>query len=326
MKKKELKIKVFEAFAGYGGASFGLKKAGIEHEVIGYSENDKDAIELFEFNFPQIHNYGDITKIKAKDLPDFDLFTGGFPCQPFSTVGKRLGEIDIRGTLFEDIIRICKAKKPKYILLENVKGLSMGKLKPTFEKIVLELEKLNYDVRHVILNSKDYGVPQNRERLWIFGYLGKLPNKFEIAPHKEELKKRLKDFLDKKIDSELYRSEAQIARIKHLHDIDLFEVHEPLCYDYYNRKLRTDGLCMTVTPPEHNVIRIVEPMEKGKEKVRKLSLDEHFRLMGFELNSKKREIKFPTTQNYTKLGRRAGNGWDVNLVSKLFKHIFNQLP
>lgn len=325
MKKKGLKIKVFEAFAGYGGASFGLKKAGIDHEVIGYSENDKDAIELFEFNFPQIHNYGDITKIEDKDLPDFDLFTGGFPCQPFSTVGKRLGEIDIRGTLFEDIIRICKAKKPKYILLENVKGLSMGKLKPTFEKIVLELEKLNYDVRHVILNSKDYGVPQNRERLWIFGYQGKLPNEFEIAPPKEELKARLKDFLDKNVDSELYRSEAQIARIKHLHDIDLFEVHEPLCYDYYNRKLRTDGLCMTVTPPEHNVIRIVEPMDNGKEKVRKLSLDEHFRLMGFELNGKKREIKFPTTQNYTKLGRRAGNGWDVNLVSKLFKHIFNQI-
>lgn len=326
MKKKVFKIKVFEAFAGYGGASFGLKKAGIDHEVVGFSENDKDAIELFEFNFPRIENYGDITKIRAKDLPDFDLFTGGFPCQPFSTVGKRLGEIDIRGTLFEDIIRICKVKKPKYILLENVKGLSMGKLKPTFEKIVLELEKLNYDVRHVVLNSKDYGVPQNRERLWIFGYLGKLQNDFEIAPPKEELKNRLKDFLDKNVDSELYRSEAQIARIKHLHDIDLFEVHEPLCYDYYNRKLRTDGLCMTVTPPEHNVIRIVEPMEKGKEKVRKLSLDEHFRLMGFELNEKKREIKFPTTQNYTKLGRRAGNGWDVNLVSKLFKHIFNQLP
>jgi DNA (cytosine-5)-methyltransferase 1 len=326
MKNRGIKIKVFEAFAGYGGASFGLKKAGIDHDVIGFSEVDKDAIELFEFNFPQIQNYGDITKIKAKDLPDFDLFTGGFPCQPFSTVGKRLGELDIRGTLFEDIIRICKAKKPQYILLENVKGLSMGKLKPTFEKIVLELEKINYDVRHIILNSKDYGIPQNRERLWIFGYLGKLPNDFEISPPKEKLKKRLKDFLDKKIDPELYRSEVQIARIKQLHDIQLFEVHEPLCYDYYNRKLRTDGLCMTITPPEHNVIRIVEPMENGKEKLRKLSLDEHFRLMGFKINGKNREIKFPTTQNYTKLGKRAGNGWDVNLVSKLFKHIFNQIP
>jgi DNA (cytosine-5)-methyltransferase 1 len=325
MIKGKSKIKVFEAFAGYGGASFGLIKAGIEHEVIGYSEVDSDAIELFEYNFPMVKNYGDITKIEADDLPDFDLFTGGFPCQPFSTVGKRLGEMDIRGTLFEDIIRICRTKTPKYILLENVKGLSMGKLKPTFEKIISELKTLGYDVKHAILNSKDYGVPQNRERLWIFGYLGTLPTQFKIDPPKEELKKRLKDFLDKNVDIELYRSEAQIARIKHLHDIDLFEVHEPLCYDYYNRKLRTDGLCMTVTPPEHNVIRIVEPIKNGKERVRKLSLDEHFRLMGFELSSKKREIKFPKEQNYTKLGRRAGNGWDVNLVSKLLNHIFNQL-
>jgi DNA (cytosine-5)-methyltransferase 1 len=325
MKKKIQKIRVFEGFAGYGGASFGLKKAGILHEIIGYSEVDKDAIELFELNFPNIKNYGDITKIKANELPNFDLFTGGFPCQPFSTVGKRLGELDIRGTLFEDIIRICKSKKPKYILLENVKGLSMGKLKPTFEKIIKELNRLGYDVKFSILNSKDYGIPQNRERLWIFGYLGKLPDTFEIQPPKIKLKYRLKDFLDKKVDPELYRSESQIARIKHLHDINLFEVHEPLCYDYYNRKIRTDGLCMTITPPEHNVIRIVEPIENGKEKVRKLSLDEHFRLMGFELSSKKREIKFPQTQNYTKLGRRAGNGWDINLVSKLMIHIFNQI-
>ena len=320
------KITVFEAFAGYGGASFGFKRTGIQHEVVGYSEVDFDAIELFETNFPKIMNYGDITKIKAKNLPDFNFFTGGFPCQPFSTVGKRLGELDIRGTLFEDILRICKIKKPKYILLENVKGLSMGKLKPTFEKIISELEKLGYDVRHTILNSKDYGIPQNRERLWIFGYYGELPKNFEFAPAKEKLTHRLVDFLDKEVEPELYRSKEQIDRIKQLHVIKLFDVAEPLCYDYYNRKLRTDGICMTITPPEHNVIRIIEPMEKGKEKVRKLSLDEHFRLMGFKLNKSKREIKFPKNQNYTKLGRRAGNGWDINVVSKLLNNIFKQLP
>lgn len=83
---------------------------------------------------------------------------------------------------------------------------------------------------------------------------------------------------------------------------------------------------MTITPPEHNVIRIVEPIKNGKERVRKLSLDEHFRLMGFKVDSQMRDIKYPPAQNYTKLGRRAGNGWDVNLVSHLFKHIFDQLP
>ena len=318
-------IRVFEGFAGYGGASFGLKKAGIKHKVIGYSELDTDAIELYELNFPGIKNWGDITLIDETKLPDFDLFTGGFPCQPFSTVGKMLGELDIRGTLFGDIIRICECKRPQYILLENVKGLKGAKHRPTFEKILSELRRIGYDVRVEVLNSKDYGVPQTRERLWIFGYYGDIPNDFTLAPPKEELECRLKDFLDKHPDEELYRSAAQIERLHVVHNVEKFDVEEPLCFDIYNKKLRKDGLCMTVTPPEHNVIRIVEPMVNGMERVRKLSINEHFRLMGFKIDEDNQEILFPTTQTYTKLGRRAGNGWDVNLVGKLFKHIFSQL-
>lgn len=323
--KQNSPIRVFEAFAGYGGASFGLQKANIPFEVIGYSEIDADAITLYDYNFPNIQNFGDITNIDEKRLPDFDLFTGGFPCQPFSTVGSRLGELDTRGTLFADIIRICEYKKPKYILLENVKGLCVGKHKPTFLKIVSELERIGYDVRFERLNSKDYGIPQTRERLWIFACKGKLPKHFTLAPPIVELQFRLKDFLDPHPEEELYRTQKQIDRIKELHGIKLFDVEEPLCYDYYNRKLRTDALCMTVTPPEHNVIRIVEPITDGKERVRKLSTDEHFRLMGFILNQNFREIKYPPSLGYTKLGRRAGNGWDVNLVATLFKHIFSQL-
>ena len=110
------KLKVFEAFAGYGGASFGLKRAKIPFEVIGYSENDKFAIELYDNNHPGILNYGDITKINPNDIPDFDLITGGFPCQPFSQVGLGKGEADIRGTLFHDLIRICEVKRPKHRL------------------------------------------------------------------------------------------------------------------------------------------------------------------------------------------------------------------
>lgn len=322
---KKKTIKVFEAFAGYGGASYGLKRAGIKHKVIGYSEFDPDAVELYDYNFPDVKNWGDITLIDERKLPDFDLFTGGFPCQPFSTVGKMLGELDIRGTLFGDIIRICEYKQPQYILLENVKGLKGAKHRPTFEKILSELKRIGYDVRYEVLNSKDYGVPQTRERLWIFGYLGQLPESFNLAPQKEELKYRLKDFLDTHPDEELYRSEAQIERLHVVHNVEIFDVEEPLCFDIYNKKLRLDGLCMTVTPPEHNVIRIVEPIKDGKERVRKLSLNEHFRLMGFHIDENVQEIKFPPTQNYTKLGRRAGNGWDINLVGKLFNHIFKQL-
>ena len=322
-------IRVFEGFAGYGGASFGLRRSGIKHKVIGFSEFDPDAIELYEYNFPNVRNFGDITQIdeNSPELPDFDLFTGGFPCQPFSTVGKRQGQDDElgRGTFFGDIIRICKVKQPKYILLENVKGLRTGKMKSTFEIILSELNRIGYDVRYAVLNSKDYGIPQTRERLWIFAYLGILPGSFDIVPPTEPLQGYFPDFLDKNPSPELYKTQKQIARIHEIHHNPIFDVDIPLCYDIYNRKIRTDNICMTITPPEHNVIRVIEPMVNGEERFRKLSLDEHFRFMGFKMDGKNNEIKFPPTQNYTKLGRRAGNGWDVNLVGILFNHIFSQL-
>ena len=322
-------IRVFEGFAGYGGATFGLRRSRVHHRVIGYSEVDSDAIELYHYNFPHVPNYGDITQIDPNNpnFPDFDLFTGGFPCQPFSTVGKRQGQDDERGrgTLFGDIIRICEIKQPQYILLENVKGLLTGKMRSTFNIIIEELQRIGYDTRYAVLNSKDYGIPQTRERLWIFGYLGVLPQSFNLIPPPEPLQGYLADFLDEHPTPDLYKTQAQIARIHEIHHNDVFDVEEPLCYDIYNRKIRTDRICMTITPPEHNVIRIIEPMQNGEERFRKLSLNEHFRLMGFRMDNNQNEILFPPTQNYTKLGRRAGNGWDVNLVGILMNHIFWQL-
>ena len=122
-------LRVFEGFAGYGGGSFALKKLkelhpNFEYNVIGYSEIDKYASELFDLNHKNIDgtlikNYGDITAINPEELPDFDIFTGGFPCQPFSTAGMQKGEDDPygRGTLFQHIMRICEVKKPKYIFI-----------------------------------------------------------------------------------------------------------------------------------------------------------------------------------------------------------------
>lgn len=322
-------LKVFEGFAGYGGASFALRrlcrKGFLEYKTIGFSETDSKAVDIYTKNFPEIKNYGDITKINVNKLPKFNLFTGGFPCQPFSTAGSREGELDDRGTLFGDIIRICEAKKPQYIFLENVQGITTGKLRPTFEKIMSELKRIGYDCQYRLLNSKDYGIPQNRLRLWIFGTRGKLPDGFEMTPPKKKLRYKLKDFLDKNPDESLYRSPQQMAHIHEIHNNDVFDVPEPLCYDYYNRKIRTDGICMTVTPPQHNVVRIVEPMKDGQERFRKLSIDEHYRLMGFKINKKVREIKYPEGQTYSELGKRAGNGWDINLVTILFEHIFAQL-
>lgn len=312
-------IRVFEAFAGYGGASFGLKKAKVEHKVIGYSEVDKFACSLYEKNFPDVENFGDITLIKPKSLPDFDLFTGGFPCQPFSQVGLGHGELDIRGTLFHNILEICKVKKPKHILLENVKGLVTKRHKKTLDTIIKSLKKIGYTVNYTVLNSKDYGVPQNRERVWIYAHYGKLPDNFSIEPKKTKLKKKFQDLLDKNPSPDLFKNQKQIARLMELYDLD-FVVDRPSCVDLYNKNIRNDETSITILEPHHNKMRVVHPPKNGELRVRKYSISEHFRLMGF----KDGEIDFDG-QSYQQLCKRAANGWDINLTSKIFKEIFKDI-
>lgn len=138
---------------------------------IGYSEIDKYATQIYSKHFPNHTNYGDITKIDADVLPDFDLLVGGFPCQSFSIAGKRRGFFDTRGTLFFDIARILKAKHPSNFLLENVKGLLSHDNGQTFRTIISTLDELGYDLQWQVLNSKNHGVPQNRERVFIVGHL-----------------------------------------------------------------------------------------------------------------------------------------------------------
>jgi DNA (cytosine-5)-methyltransferase 1 len=312
------KLRLFEAFAGYGGASFALKRTGIPFETVGFSENDKFAIELYEKNHPGVLGFGDITKIDPKKLPDFDLFTGGFPCQPFSQVGLGLGEEDIRGTLFYDIIRICKIKKPTHILLENVKGLKTNRHGKTLQTIVRSLEQLGYDVIVDLLNSKDFGIPQNRERVWIYAYQGSLPLEFTLEPPKEKLKVFLKDLLDRKPDQSLFKSQEQIERLRELYNLD-FLVNEPSCADLYNKNIRKDGISITILEPHHNKMRIVHPPKNGQLLVRNYSVQEHYRLMGFHDG----ELDY-ANQSYQQLCKRAANGWDVNLASKIFTQIFDQ--
>ena len=330
--KRKKAIRVFEAFAGYGGASYGLKRSGIKYKVVGFSEIEPSANRILHQNFPNIKNYGDIISIREdleknkKTIPDFDFFTGGFPCQPFSSAGLMQGEKDEqgRGTLIHEIVRICQIKQPKYILLENVKGFLANRFKETRDALKEGLK--DYDVQMVVLNSKDYGIPQNRERLWIFAYRGQLPFEFSMTPPTpEDNHPRLKDYLDKIPPEEVYLTEKQVEHLQVVHGkhgLNNFVVEEPLCLDIYNHKIKTDGLCNTITEPSHNITRIVEPIgTDGKLRVRKLSVAEQFRLMGF----KDGEIAFPDDLNYRQISARAGNGWDVNLVGILLNHIFSQL-
>ena len=312
-------IRLFEAFAGFGGASFALKRAKIKHHTIGFSEFDKFAIDLYQKNFPNVPNFGDITLIDPDNIPDFDLFTGGFPCQPFSQVGMGLGEQDTRGTLFHDIIRICEVKKPTHILLENVKGLKTNRHGNTFRTIIKKLQNIGYDVVAEVLNSKDYGIPQNRERLWIYGYRGQLPLTFSLAPEKQPLEVKFKDLLDGTPEAKLFLSQEQIARLTELYGLD-FIVSEPSCVDLYNKNIRKDGISITILEPHHNKMRIAHAPNGAELRVRKYSITEHFRLMGF----KDGEIDF-NNQSYQQLCKRAANGWDINLASRIFNKIFEQL-
>jgi len=333
-KKSNKSIRVFEGFAGYGGASFGLKRSGIKYKVVGFSEVDQSANRILHANFPQVHNYGDIITINeelagnSKYVPDFDMFTGGFPCQPFSSAGKQKGEHDEqgRGRMLEEILKLCKVKKPKYILLENVRGFKSGKFAYLWDKFEKGMGK-EYDFAMEVLNTKDYGIPQNRDRLWIFGIRGKLPSTFSMVPPIIDgtERPRLKEFLDEKPPQGLYLSDQQVKHFIEVHNKHReqnFNVEEPLCFDVYNHRIKIDGLCNTLTEPGHNITRIVEPRTKdGKVRIRKLSTNEQFRLMGFNDD----EIKFPDDLDYSHISARAGNGWDVNLVGRLIKHIFAQL-
>ena len=188
-------------FSGIGGFEYGIQRAFDEVEqrrcgqakgnmattstnpvsqpnerqhatCVGYSEIDKYAIKVYERNFNGHKNYGNATTINATELPDFDLLVGGFPCQAFSIAGKRKGFDDTRGTLFFDIARILAEKRPRHLVLENVKGLLSHDSGKTFQTILGVLSDMGYRVEWQVLNSKDFGVPQNRERVIIVGHLG----------------------------------------------------------------------------------------------------------------------------------------------------------
>lgn len=166
---------------GEGGAS---TRHGAENATcIGYSEIDRYASAIYREHFPEHRNFGDATKLNPRELPDFDLLVGGFPCQAFSIAGKRAGFMDARGTLFFEIARVLEHKRPRYFLLENVEGLLSHDDRKTIVAIIRVLSDLGYRISWQVLNSAHYGLPQNRERIFIAGRFGgeRGPEVFPVA-------------------------------------------------------------------------------------------------------------------------------------------------
>jgi DNA (cytosine-5)-methyltransferase 1 len=312
-------LKVFEAFSGYGGASFALKNTNIPHKIIGYSEINNSAIKCYNNNHKNIKNYGDIRLIDENKLPDFDLFTGGFPCQDFSNAGKGEGEQGKSGNLFLDIIRIVSVKLPKYILLENVKGLLSHNHKDIFNKIITSLENLGYKVSYDLLNSKDYGIPQNRQRVYIvccldpsfdFQFPNKTPSNLVVRDileinrqNKPINNKRLKEIIqsptsnkNRNVLFELKGStpSGNSRQVDRIYDINSYS---PTLVCSVNEYLFINQI---------------------KQRIIKLTPRECFRLMGF-LNDEINLDDITENQQY----KLAGNGWDINIVSKIFINMFN---
>lgn len=205
-----------DLFAGIGGIRLGFEAVG--GKCVFSSEFDDDACKTYETNFGEYPS-GDITKINANDIPDFDVLLAGFPCQAFSIIGKQEGFADqTRGTLFFDIERILKAKRPKAFLLENVRNLVTHDNGNTFRVIKEHLIALGYNVHAKVLNALDYGVPQKRERIIIVGFLE--PVRFNFPnPIPESERKSLSDILESNVDSKYYVSDTiKKSRLERLKD------------------------------------------------------------------------------------------------------------
>lgn len=184
------KFKFIDLFAGIGGIRVAFERAG--GRCVFSSELDEHCQKMYEANFEE-KPFGDITKIKAEDIPNHDILAGGFPCQAFSIIGNGLGFADTRGTLFFEIERILRTKQPKAFLLENVKQLVSHDGGKTFKTILEKLDDLGYYIHYKILNGLDFGVPQKRERIIIVGFREDYPFKF---PARGTESKTLADILE----------------------------------------------------------------------------------------------------------------------------------
>mgnify|MGYP002852465381 CR=1 FL=1 len=211
-------IRVFTAFSGYDSQCLALNRLhdthNIDYDLVGWSEIDKYAIEAHNALFPQWENrnYGDISTIDWAKVPDFDLFTYSSPCQDFSIAGKQAGGAEGSGTrssLLWECRRAIIAKRPRYLLLENVKALTSNKFRPLLMKWCFELESYGYLNYIRVLNAKDYGVPQNRERVFVFSTLSRVPF---IFPQPFTLARCVKDLLEEEIDERCYLRNEVVER------------------------------------------------------------------------------------------------------------------
>ncbi|AII14189.1 cytosine-specific DNA methyltransferase [Campylobacter iguaniorum] len=307
-------MKIASFFAGVGGIEQGFEN----HEVIYANEIDKNATITYMSNFKIDVDNIDIKQVDEIKLPNFDILMGGFPCQAFSVAGYRLGFDDARGTLFFELMRIAKHKKPKIIFLENVKNLVGHDGGKTFSTMLNVLEELGYKVKYKVLNAMEYGnTPQNRERIYILAFKNKNDYKNFEFPEPIELTTKLCDVIDfeAKVDDKYYYT----SKFKQ-YDLLVSQItKKDTIYQWRRQYVRENksNVCPTLTANMgtggHNV-----PLILSKFGIRKLTPKECFNLQGFP-----KEFNLPNIAD-SHLYKQSGNSVCVNVIKRIAQRL-NQL-
>jgi DNA (cytosine-5)-methyltransferase 1 len=304
MKKQNTDFTFIDLFAGIGGTRMGFERAG--GECVFTSEWDPDCQKTYQANFGEIP-YGDITKIKGEEIPDFDVLVAGFPCQPFSSIGKRQGFTHAtQGTLFYDVLRIMKDKKNKAFLLENVPGLTTHDKGNTFKVILESLDNIGYKTFYQILNASDFGIPQQRKRIYIVGFKKDLFGEdinfeFPKGNNKEAF-----------ICNYLENGSVGYSISKHLQENYLFKKNDgrPIVIDK-NSKTQVKTLVSTY----HKIQRLTGTFVKdGETGLRLFTENECKAIMGFPKN-----FKIPVSR--TQMYRQMGNSVVVPVIEVIAKEI-----
>lgn len=322
-----------DLFAGIGGIRKGFENAFKDDiETVFVSEWDEHAQKTYRANYKDNFEIaGDITKIDEKDIPVFDICLAGFPCQAFSLAGKRMGFEDdykgmCRGTLFQDVVRICEYHKPKVIFCENVKGLAIHDRGRTFKIIKKSFEQIGYTVYVDILNSKDFGVPQNRERIYIVAFRNDIDSSGFIFPKGNNSNTGIKDIMEEKaVSVKYYLSDTYLLTLKRHKERHAAKGHG-FGYEIRDINGQAGALVCGGMGRERNLI-VDERLEdftpithiKGevnRQGIRKLTPREWARLQGFTDDFK---LELADTHLYKQLG----NSVTVNVIEAIAKEIRN---
>lgn len=304
-------------FAGVGGIELGFKQAGFTPILA--NEIDKYAGVTYSLNHSHPLVLRDIHELQTKEIPRIDVLTGGFPCQAFSVAGYRKGFKDPRGNVFWEIVRILDEKKPSIVFLENVKNLTGHDGGKTFKVIIEALESLGYHVSYKVMNAAQYSkVPQNRERIYIVGFLKKKDfSRFEF-PEELNAPLDLAQFIDfqSKVDDTFYYNDKYMTK-----ELVKSVTSRDTVYQWRRHYVRENksGLCPTLTANMgtggHNV-----PLVLTKHGIRKLTPRECFNLMGFP-----KSFKLPTELANSQLYKQAGNAVVVPVIKRIAVQIMKAI-